>query len=163
VQAKTGALERSSRSALWLGDGRLAVFGRDGTARWWDGRLDVRVRPSGLIVIDTNTWQSQVLDPRSSRTVVARDALLSSGWTLDSARQRDAGTGLRVYGRDGTERFQLFGSRAIALVEVFGSRAFVHRSSPESDYSIVSLTSGRVLRTINRDLPLMLRGAGSDY
>ncbi len=163
AQAKTGALERSARSALWLGDGRLAVFGSDGTARWQDGRLEVRTRPSGLTVIDTSTWQSQVLDPGSAWAVVARDALLSFGATWDSAKQRETGSGLRVYGRDGAERLHLFGSRAIAIVEVFGSRAFVHRSSPDSDYSIVSLTSGRVLRTIHRDLPLVLRGAGSGY
>lgn len=158
-----GPLEGSARFALWLGDGRLAVLGHDGTVRPENGRLEVRTRPSGLTVVDTSTGMSEMLDPRSSWAVVARDALLSFGWTWDSAERRETGSGLRVYGRDGAERLRLFGSRSIATVEVFGSRAFVHRSSPESDYSIVSLTSGRVLRTIHRDLPLVLRGAGSAY
>jgi len=104
-----------------------------------------------------------VLDPRASWAVVAREALLSFGSTWDSAKQRETGSGLRIYGRDGAERLRLFGSRSIASVEVFGSCAFVQRASPESLYSIVSLTSGRVLRTIHRDLPLLLRGAGSGY
>lgn len=155
-----GPVERSARVALWLGDGRLAVFGHDGTAYRENGSLAVRTRPSGLTVIDTRSWTSQVLDPRSSWAVVARDALLSFGSTWDSAKRRESGNGLRVYGRDGAKRLQLFGSRPIAVVEFFGARAFVHRSSPESDYSIVSLTTGRVVRTIHRDLPVVLRGSG---
>ena len=162
AQAK-GPTERSTRPGVWLGDGRLAVFGRNTTAYSSNGRLDVRIRPSGLTVIDTRSWTSQMLDPRSAWAVVARDALLSFGSTWDSGKQQEIGSGLRVYGRDGAMRLQLFGKRVIGPVEVFGARAFVHRSSPESDYQIVNLTTGRVLRTIHRDLPVVLRGAGSGY
>ena len=151
----------SARSALWLGHGRLAVFGHDGTGLSTNRGLEVRTRPSGLTVIDTRLWISQTIDSRSAWAIVARDALLSTGATWDSGKL--VGSGLRVYGRDGAERLHLFGKRLIGPVEVFGARAFVHRSAPESEYQIVNLTTGRILRTIHRDLPMILRGAGSAY
>ena len=153
----------SARSALWLGDGRIAVFGYDATGLVQNGRLEVQTRPSGLTVIDTRFWISQMLDSRSNWAIVARDALLSTGSSWDSGTQGEIGSGLRVYGRDGRQRLHLFGKRLIGPLEVFGARAFVHRSSPESDYQIVNLTTGRILRTVHRDLPLILRGAGSGY
>jgi hypothetical protein len=130
------------------------VFGYDGTGLLQNGRLEVRTRPGGLTVIDTRSWISQMIDPRSNWAVVARDALLSTGSRWG---------GLRVYGRDGHERLHLFGKRLVGPVEVFGARAFVHRASPNSDYQIVTLTTGRVLRTIHRDLPIVLRGSGSGW
>nr|MDQ2981726.1 hypothetical protein [Actinomycetota bacterium] len=50
----------SVRSALWLGDGRLAVVGVNGTPSWKNGRLSVKSVPSGLQVIDTWDWSSRV-------------------------------------------------------------------------------------------------------
>jgi hypothetical protein len=161
AQAKE-LLQRSARSALWLGDGRLAVYGRNGTPYWSYGRFEVRTRPSGLNVIDTHTWTSQGVDPRADSAVVARDALLSSGSSWDSGKQQLAGNGLRVYGPDGRKRFQLLGKRAIVQIEVLGSRAFVQRVGQDLVYWVVSLKSGRVLRTIRgRQLPDVLRGAAS--
>jgi hypothetical protein len=115
-------------------------------------------------VIDTHAWTSQAVDPRADSAVVARDALLSSGSSWDSGKQQLVGNGLRVYGPDGRKRFQLLGKRAIVQIEAVGSRAFVQRVGQDLVYWVVSLKSGRVLRTIRgRQLPEVLRGAGSDY
>ena len=121
------------------------------------------MKPSGLTVIDTTTWRSRVLDPRSAAVVVARGKLLSYGWKWDSLTQAETGNGLRVYGADGSMRRQLLRSVAIADVEVVGSRAFVRRYGPYEAYSIVSLTSGRVLANLDHELPVVLRGAGSGF
>jgi hypothetical protein len=161
AEAKTAA-ERSARFALWLGDGRLAVFGRNGSARWKDGRLAVRTWPSVLMVVDTSTWTSQVIDSRSNSAVVARDMLLSSGWSWDSETQRTIGNGIRVYGADGRQRFQLLKNRVVVQPEVFGSHAFVQKPGQDLGYWVVSLASGQVLRSVrNRPMPFLLRGAGS--
>jgi len=153
---------RSVRRAIYLGDGRLAVFGQNGTADQTSG-FRSRTKPSGLTVIDTTTWTSRVLDPRSAAAVVARDKLLSYGWKWDSLTQAETGNGLRVYGKDGSMRLQLLPRAAISDVEVVGSRAFVRMYGPYGAYSIVSLTSGRVLRNVDHELPLVLRGAGSGF
>ena len=153
---------RSIRRAVYLGDGRLAVFGQNGTADQTSG-FRVRTKPSGLTVIDTAAWASRVLDPRSAAAVVARGKLLSYGWKWDSLTQAETGNGLRVYGEDGSLRLQLLARAAISELEVVGARAFVRRYGPYEAYSIVSLTSGRVLGNVDHELPLVLRGAGSGF
>lgn len=159
-----GAVEHSARSALWLGDGRLAVFGENGSAHWRDGRLEVATHPSGLRVIDSISWTSQLLDPRSASAVVARGTLLSSGWSWDSEAQKQLGNGLRVYGEDGRQRFQILKNRTVFQPEVFGSHAFVQKPSSELGYWVVSLETGRILRSVrNRPMPFLLRGTGSSY
>jgi len=156
------AYVRSIRRAVYLGDGRLAVFGQNGTADQTSG-FRVRTKPSGLTVIDTAAWTSRVLDPRSTVAVVARGKLLSYGWKWDSLTQAETGNGLRVYGEDGSLRLQLLARAAISELEVVGARAFVRRYGPYEAYSIVSLTSGRVLGNVDHELPLVLRGAGSGF
>jgi hypothetical protein len=151
------------RRAVYLGAGRLAVFGQNGTADQEDGFFRVRTKPSGLTVIDTTTWRSRVLDPRSAAAVVARGKLLSYGWKWDSLTQSETGNGLRIYGEDGSMRRWLLRKTAISELEVLGSRAFIRRYGPYEAYSIVSLTSGRVLGNVDHELPRLLRGAGSGF
>jgi hypothetical protein len=163
AQAKE-LLVRSVRYASWVGDGQLAVVGSNGAPSWENGQLQVRERPSGLLLVDTRSWTSHVLDPRASSLVLGRDTLLSWGLGWDSGRQREIGTGLSVYAPTGVQRFHLFGARPIYDVQVVGSRAFVRKAGVESRYSIVSLRSGRQLRTIRgREMPLVLSGAGSAF
>jgi hypothetical protein len=157
------AYQRSIRRAVYISDGRLAVFGQNGIADQEDGFFRARTKPSGLTLIDTNTWTSRILDPRSAAAVVARGKLLSYGWKWDSLTQTETGNGLRVYGPDGSMRLQLLRRAAISDVEVVGSRAFVRRYGPYEAYSIVSLRSGRVLGNVEHELPLVLRGAGSGF
>jgi hypothetical protein len=159
-----GPLAGSWRSAVWLGDGRLAVFGRDTSAYRLGSGLAGRERPSGLTVIDTRTWQAQLVDPRSSALVVASNALLSWGWAWDSGTQRETGTGLSIYDRTGLRRFHLFRGRVVYDVQVVGPRAFVRARAPGSRYSIVNLRTGRQVQTIRgREMPLVLTGEGAPF
>jgi hypothetical protein len=157
-----GPLAGSWRSAVWLGDGRLAVFGRDASAYQLGSGLAGRQQPSGLTVIDTRTWHAQLVDPRSSALVVARNALLSWGWGWDSGTQRAIATGVSIYDRTGLRRFHLYPGRAIYDVQVVGPRAFIAHP-PDSRYSIVNLRTGRQVRTIRREMPLVLSGEGAAF
>ena len=157
-------LFRFARGAVWLGDGRLAVVGANGTPRWSKGRLSVKSVPSGLQVIDTRSWSSRVIDPGSSELAVARNALLSWGLSWDSGTGTEHGTGLTVFGSQGERRFHLFGTQVVWAAQIVNGRAFVSRRKPEHGYAIVSLGTGRVLRTVRGlDVPLVLTGPGAPF
>ena len=163
AQAKE-LLTRSARAAIWLGDGRLAVVGVNGTPRWTKGRLAVKSVPSGLQVIDTRDWSSRVVDPQSSDLEVARNALLSWGLSWDSGKGTQKGTGLTVFGSRGQRRFHLFGVQPVYGAQVVNGRVFVWRQAVEHGYTIVSLRTGKVVRTIRgRDAPALLDGAGAPF
>jgi hypothetical protein len=160
AQAK-GPLEGSWRYAVWLGDGQLAVYGRDmWTYQAADGPA-FRERPSGLLVIDTRGWSARMVDPRSSEVVVAADALLSWGTGWDSGTDRWVGTGLGIFDPSGSQVFHLYGRRMISDVQVVGHRAFVARGT---GYAIVDVRTGKQLRTIRgRQLPAALTAAGPRF
>lgn len=155
-------LTRSARGALWLGDGQLAVVGMNGTAHWTKNHFAVKMVPSGLQAIDTRDWSSRVVDPSSSDLEVARNALLSWGSSWDSGTQK--GTGLTVFGSHGERRFHLFGAQRVYGAQVVNGRAFVLRQAVEPGYAIVSLRTGKVLRTIRgRYAPALLDGPGAPF
>ena len=159
-----GPLEGSWRSAVWLGGGRLAVFGRDNSTYSTGDGLAVRERPSGLVVIDTQNWASHMVDPDSSAIVVATQALVSWGWSWDGGTERLTGAGLSIYDQKGVRRFHLFGARVVSDVQVVGRRAFVWRAGLDGRYSIVDLSAGRQLRTIRgRAVPLVLNSTGAPF
>jgi hypothetical protein len=163
AQAKE-ILTRSARSAVWLGDGRLAVVGANGTPRWKNGRLSVKNVPSGLQVIDTRDWSSRIVDRQSSDLEVARNALLSWGLTWDSGKGTEQGTGLTVFGSRGQKRFHLFGTQPVFGAQVVNGQAFVTRPTLEHGYAIVSLRTGRIVRTVRgRHVPVVLNGSGSGF
>jgi hypothetical protein len=163
AQAK-GPLEGSWRYAVWLGDARLGIFGYDYSTYQTDEGLAVRQRPSGLLVVDTRSWAAQMIDSRSSAIVVAKNALLSWGSSRDGGTQRESGAGLSVYDPTGSQRYHLFGRQVVYDVQVIGSRAFVRKWMPDPGFSIVSIASGRQLRTIKgREMPIVLSSAGPPF
>jgi hypothetical protein len=163
AQAK-GPLEGSWRYATWLGDGRLAVYGRDmSTHETADGPA-IRQRPSGLVVIDTRGWTERVVDPRSSALVVANGALLSWGSVWDGGTGRQTGAGLDLFDASGVRRWHLFGRRVVHEVQVVGSRAFVSSANLYERYAIINLRTGRQVRTIRADqLPVVLTRSGPSF
>jgi hypothetical protein len=163
AQAKE-ILFRSVRSALWLGDSRLAVVGVNGTASWKNGRLAVKSAPSGLQVIDIRDWSSRVVDPQASELEVARNALLSWGLSWDSSKGTEQGTGLTIFGSRGQKRFHLLGRKLVWAAQVVDGRAFVSRQDLEHGYAIVGLRTGKVLRTVRgRDVPTVLSAPGASF
>jgi hypothetical protein len=153
---------RSDRAAIWLGDGQLAVVGMNGTAHWTTRRLEVKMVPSGLQVIDTRDWSARTVDPRSSDLEVAKNALLTWGVSWDAGTPK--GTGLTVYGPRGQKRFHLFGVQPVWGAQVVNGRAFVWRQNLEHGYVIVSLRTGKVVRTVRGlDAPVVLKGSGAPF
>jgi hypothetical protein len=161
AQAKE-LLTRSTRAAIWLGDGRFAVVGMNGTGHWTTRRLEVKMVPSGLQVVDTRDWSARTVDPRSSDLEVAKNALLTWGLGWDAETQK--GTGLTVYGPRGQKRFHLFGVQPLWGAQVVNGRAFVWKQNLEHGYAIVSLRTGKLVRTIHgRDAPVLLKGSGAPF
>jgi hypothetical protein len=135
VQPEKTVLARS-RYALWLGNGRAVVFGRNIIP---DDRAGVASIATGAALIDTSTWDSCVVDGAAGGATFGAGRLL-----LYAAGARPA-IGLRAYTREGGKIFQLFGSEQVLDVQVTGGRAYVRTGSA---LRVVDLKSRRVLDTI---------------
>jgi hypothetical protein len=148
-----GATDGPVRSALWLGEGLLAVAGSDAEAsNTKQGAREVQ-RPSGLQLIDTRTWTVRTLDPHTSGIVLAGGRLFATGWRYDSNDGEPKGYGLTIYGPGDRRPVHLMGSDEVWGVQVHGDLAYVLRGS---GYSVVDLRSNRVLRHQQQDLPAFL-------
>lgn len=145
-----------TRTAVFLGNGKMLVSGFDIEVRTSPGDLELRARPAGLRVIDTREWTARTIDRTASSFAVANRRLLAWSWLWNSPR-RVVGHGLRGYGPIGVRRFHLFGSQPIVGVQVLGDRAIVARGSSGTVRSIINLTKGRIVRPLAR-IPDLLVG-----
>jgi hypothetical protein len=139
------------RSARWLGNGFLAVWGHEIHVTG-EGR-DVRVRDvaAGVKLIDTRNWTLRTIDPRASSVTIARDTLLTYGAQFDSGTQTMSGVGLTGYGVSGQSQFHLLGSASLYRVHALGAR-FAVQDSPRF-YTIRDARSGSVLHRIKGAMP----------
>jgi hypothetical protein len=151
--AEAKILSGPSRSALWLGDGQLAVTGYDGSAK--GHHLEV---PSGLQLIDTRTWTARQVDRRAGSAVLAAGGLLAFGAAFgtgpDGANQ---GYGLTLYGPGDRQPVHWFGAKQVTWVQVNGDLAYVQLMDANlgntEDYAVVDLRSGRLLDKAMGDVP----------
>jgi hypothetical protein len=150
AQAK-GPLLGSTRRALWLGNGRLAVTGQDGRP----GRDGVVVHPAGLALVDTRTWAVETLHRDATTATAAAGTLLASS----AGSPNLPGIGLRGYDFDGDQRFHLFAARAVSVLERLDERVFVHDGA--TTYA-VDARMGRVHRA-PREVPQLLTGTMQRY
>jgi hypothetical protein len=134
-------LPRSFRRALWLGDGRLAVWGSDSVRT---GPDRVETTPIGLSIIDTQDWTIERVDAGAEQVALAGDSLLTTA----------PGTGLTAYSTDGQRRYQLFDDESVAVQATFGPRAFVFPYSG-GRIRVVDARNGHVLGT-RRGVPSVL-------
>jgi hypothetical protein len=139
------------RSARWLGNGFLAVWGHE-THVSGEGR-DVRVRDvaAGVKLIDTRNWTVRTIDPRASAVTVTNDTLLTYGANFDSGVQKISGVGLTGYDVTGSARYHVLGSAALYRVHALGPK-FVVQENPRF-YTIRDARSGRVLHRIKGAMP----------
>jgi hypothetical protein len=157
-----GPLDGSTRVAMWARPGQLLVSGTDE-----HGSIDAQghmlydPRPAGLQLVDTTDWSAKTVDPDAEGASVGADAIVVTPWLWNAGRQRYDGRGATIYSLAGVRRAHLFGKRQVFGI-VVGRRAFVERDSGAS-YSIVSTTTGRIVRTIRHQLPAPLLGAAQDY
>jgi hypothetical protein len=133
-------LTGSFRDALWLGDGKIAVWGYESIPVGTDR---VEAKPTGLSVVDTGDWVARTIDADAWQAGFA-------GGTLLASYQKG---GLNGYALDGARRYHLFGDDALGVVATYGSRAFV--AFDRKPLHVIDATTGRVLGT-RRALPRLL-------
>jgi hypothetical protein len=131
----------SSRAALWLGQGRVAVWGDDSAPA---GPERVERTPAGLSIVDTNDWTIRTVDPGAWYAAFGGGTLLAT----------DFGSELTGYATDGKRRYQLSFKGNVAEVATFGSRAFVALGRAP-DRVVIDAGTGRVLGT-RRTIPRLL-------
>jgi hypothetical protein len=153
AQAK-GATDGPARSALWLGEGLLAVAGHDAEASTTRQGAREVLRPSGLQLIDTRSWTVRMVDPHTSGVMLAGGRLFATGYRYDSDDGVPEGYGLTIYGPGDRRPVHLMGSEEVWGVQVHGDLAY---ASHGSGYSVIDLRANRVLRHEQGDLPAFLQ------
>jgi hypothetical protein len=133
--AEAKSADRTQVGALWLGDGRLAVYGYR-TKATVDGEV---YKALGLRLVDTSDWSVRMIDDEVVSLDRAGEMLLA--W----ANLWDGGTGLRAYDLDGEQVFHVLGDRPIEAVSIVGARALVKLVGRQSMVA-VDLADGRIAR-----------------
>ena len=151
--AEAKELSGPNRSALWLGDGLLAVTGSDATVL---GSNQLKQEPAGLELIDTRTWTAYPIDPHADSAVLAGGRLLASGTA--SGPDTSQGYGLTVYGPGDRRPAHLLGSQQVTWLQAAGDLAYVALAAADSAtrYAVLDVRAGRVLRQDDGDLPQLL-------
>jgi hypothetical protein len=156
----------STRSALWLGGGLLAVTGIDeDLVEVRRGERQIRMRAAGLSLVDTRNWSVRTIDPGAAELDVAGDLLLATGSSFDPAARKGDAIGLAAYRFDGSRRFQLFDGREAWVRQVYAGRAYVDvplSRPPWLALRVVDLDRGRTIRRDRaRPLPWLLVDSAS--
>jgi hypothetical protein len=154
--AEAKIISGPSRSALWLGDGQLAVTGYDGSAEGQHREI-----PSGLELIDTRTWAVRQVDRRSSSAVLAAGRLLAFGTAFGTGPDgANRGYGLTLYGPGDRQPVHWFGAKQVSWIQVNGDLAYVQlmdaNLSNDEGYAVVDLRSGRLLDKGTGNVPELL-------
>jgi hypothetical protein len=145
-----------SRSALWLGDGRLALTGWDGSAKGHHLQI-----PSGLELIDTENWIARRVDQHSSNAMLAAGRLLAFGTAFGTGQGgANQGYGLTMYGPGDRQPVHLFGAQQVGWIQLNGDLAYIElmdaNVSNLEAHAVVDLRSGRVLRKSSGSVPQLL-------
>ena len=137
------AVAGRTRRAIWLGGGRIAVWGRDVLKRV-DRFEYVR---TGLQIVDLRERRYEVVDPDAQSVSFTAGTLLVSG------------TGLRGYSPGGRRLYETFQGEHVSTPATFRTRAwvFAHLGSPR--LRMIDARTGAVLGT-PRSIPFILH---SDY
>lgn len=152
--AREKQVEGHVRSARWLGGDRLLVSGTETDA--------TRMRPAGLLFLDTRSWNVRNVEPEATSFVVAADLVLATGGTWDPAASRTTAIGVAAYGRDGERRFRLFADETAWVASVYGGRAYVGGSG-NGPLRVVELATGRVVGERPQPLPWLVQGVASGW
>ncbi len=139
------ACEYRWRTARWLGDGLIALSGRDRhdftTAT---GRSQMRLEPAGLQLVDVRSWSARMLDERADAFRFVDRQLIATGSRWDtSVSERPEGMGVAAYTLDGAKRFHLFEGQSSSVAEAYDGRAYV--ALERGPLAIVDLERGVVV------------------
>jgi hypothetical protein len=154
--AEAKIISGSSRNALWLGDGQLAVTGYDGSAKGHHREI-----PSGLQLIDTADWTVRQVDRHSSSGLLAVGRLLAFGTAFGTGQDgANQGYGLTLYGPGDRQPVHWFGAKQVSWIQANGDLAYVQlmdaNLSGVEGYAVMDLRSGRVLDKGTGNLPELL-------
>jgi hypothetical protein len=149
------------RSACWLGDGLLAVWGSDArVVRDAGEEPTVEETPSGLKLVDTRRWTVRQVHPEATAVRWNDGRLLAFGvrWYQ---QERPGGIGLTVYGPGDRRPRRHFRNRPVHEVHVNGDLAYAVSWGDDyrnSAVAVVDLRGGRVLTTVRGIPPYLLLG-----
>jgi hypothetical protein len=148
------------RTAGWLGSGVVAVTGGDETATLdASNQPHVSWTPAGLTLIDTNLWQTKLIDRGADSFAVNGDSLLLTGSTWSDSDR--TGMGLAAYGFDGTRKLSVLRGDSAQVMLAFRGKAYLDLGRPNTA-KVVDLSSGRLLRDRRVPLAQLLIGDGSN-
>jgi hypothetical protein len=140
-----------TRSAVWVGDGLVAVWGGN-------ARMDPKgyaEDPSGLELVDTTTWTVRTVDRTASSASLAGGRLLAWGVSFGPGGNR--GYGLTVFGPGDRRPVHLFESQEVTWVQVNGNLAYVSLGEGNAPaWAVVDLTSQRILHRAGGDIPQLV-------
>ena len=140
------AFSGPQRRAAWVGNGLLAVAGTDSTVSTdAQGRLRWTTAPSGLVLVDTRTWQERPVQPDASDVAVAGGAFVAFGSRLESGSTEPVGAGVTIYGSDGTARVHLLEQTPVWQVLVQDGLAYAFATRRR--IFVIDVAAGRVLTT----------------
>jgi hypothetical protein len=150
------------RSACWLGDGLLAVWGSDArVVKDAGGERTVKETPSGLKLVDTRRWTVTPLHPEATAVRWHDGRLLAFGvrWY---EQERPGGIGLTIYGPGDRRPLQPVKNRPVHELDVNGDLAYAitwgSSDLQKSEVAVVDLPRGRVRTTIRGEPPYLLLG-----
>jgi hypothetical protein len=153
--AEAKEISGPTRSAAWVGDGLVAVWG--GNARM-DPKGYVQ-DPSGLELVDTSTWTVRTVDRTAGSASLVGGRLLVWGVSFGPGGNR--GYGLTVFGPGERRPVHLLGSQEVTWVQVNGDLAYVSLSDGNaSAWAVLDLSSQRVLRRASGDMPQLVLPTG---
>lgn len=131
-----------TRRAIWLGGGRIAVWGDDVVAQ--SGRHESV--PTGLVIADLRQRRYELVDADARSVLSTARTLLVS----------DLRGGLKGYSTTGQRLYEAFTGERVLVAATFRSRAFVF--SPEDGprgIRVIDARTGTVVET-RRSLPFIL-------
>jgi len=159
-RVEKGVPDGSARFVVWARDGELLVTGREDRAvAGATGAARYESHPTGLQLVNTKDWSTRMVDATAGYATVGADAILAMGFAWDAKQHRTVGLGATIYGLGGAKRARIFGRQNVYGV-VVGRRAFV--VGRDIGYTIVSTTTGRILRKFRHQLPQPLLAAAQD-
>jgi hypothetical protein len=155
-----GAPEGSTRTVQWVQPGALVLSGRDDHSTVdADGRIHFAPHQIGVELVSTRDWTAKMVDAGGFDVSIGSDAMLVTQWRWDAEREQYRSNGATIYGLDGARRAHVLGKRP-AYGIVVGQRAFL--SWEGASYTIVSMKTGKVVRTVRHPPAQPLLGAALD-
>ena len=135
-----------TRRAIWVGDGRIAVWGTDVVRSGPPDSHDYL--PVGLSIVDLRQRTIETVDAEARGVAFTAGTVLASG----------IGTGLRGYSTAGKLRYQLFPGENVFTVATFDSRAWVGTISIDpgpTRIRVINVAAG-TFRETRRGVPRLL-------